>query len=238
MSERVMTFKNIGLVAASALSLAACASMDLQGHDPVEFYAKHPIENKVETKHVLHETHFAPGAARLSADEIDALKAGLRDVPPMAVDKIHVQTHPQQVNHQARREHLKKLLRSMGFAKVPVVFESSELLERDQIALDVAYAQVVSPRCPDWRTSPITTYSNTQQGGYGCASVTNLGLMVADPRDLERGSGRSAPDMDRNAKVLQDYRSGVTPGAADGSSGDSGSGSSSSLSPMSAMGGR
>ena len=67
------------------------------------------------------------------------------------------------------------------------------------------------PNCPDWRTSPVTTFSNTKQANLGCASVTNLGLMLEEPRDLERGAsgGRIAPDANRSVDAVRNYRSAI-----------------------------
>jgi len=72
--------------------------------------------------------------------------------------------------------------------------------------------ELISPAgCPDWTASPYSTYENGQQGNFGCATVTNLGLMLVDPRDLERGSsgGHIPPDMNRAGKAIERYRSGV-----------------------------
>lgn len=104
------------------LLLSACSQMDMHGTDPKEYYAKHPIENKVGPK-----------------------------------------------------------------------------------------GELISPNCPDWKTSPVTTYSNTKQGNIGCATVTNLGLMLEDPRDLERGAsgGHITPDTARSSLAIQNYRSGT-----------------------------
>ena len=109
----------------SAFLLSACSEMDMQGTDPKDYYAKHPIENRVGPN-----------------------------------------------------------------------------------------GELISPNCPDWKTSPVTTYSNTKQGNIGCATVTNLGLMLENPRDLERGAsgGVVRPDSSRNSLAIQNYRSG---GAAD-----------------------
>ena len=204
-----------------ALLVSACVSQwDFQGVDPKVHYKQHPIENKVETKNETYTVRFNPYTDMLTADEIGALRAGLGHVSPTAVESVQVQLHPSQAGNEGRKEHLTKLLASMGYPKRSVFFESSEAVERDDARLDVAFASVVSPRCPDWRSSPVTTYSNTGFGGFGCASVTNLGLQVADPRDLERGTSDPSPNPDRNAKVLEQYRNNETPGS-EGSGTDS-----------------
>ncbi len=56
--------------------------------------------------------------------------------------------------------------------------------------------------------SPVTTYSNTHQGNFKCAQVVNLGLMVADPHDLVKGTGDVPTDTERASKAVQDYHAG------------------------------
>lgn len=68
------------------------------------------------------------------------------------------------------------------------------------------------PNCPDWSASPYSTTENAKQGNFSCAYVTNLGLMLEDPRDLERGAsgGHIKPDPVRSARAVEKYRSGET----------------------------
>jgi pilus assembly protein CpaD len=220
------------MLSASVLLSACTSNWDMQGQDPKDYYKEHPIKNMVETRSESHLVHFNPGATRLTADQIDALFAGIASITPMAAESVQIQMHRNQVNNGGRREHLVKLLRNRGYSKHMIMFEPSEALSRDDVRIDISYAKVVSPRCPDWRTSPVTTYSNTSQGGYGCASVANLGLMVADPHDLERGKGAvMPPDSERNHNVLLKYHanesvagSGGAPVEAQGSSEPSSSG--------------
>jgi len=51
------------------------------------------------------------------------------------------------------------------------------------------------PGCPDWRHD-IGGDRETQSSNYGCASSTNLALMVADPADLLHGhSDLTSPEV-------------------------------------------
>lgn len=72
--------------------------------------------------------------------------------------------------------------------------------------------ELISPDCKNWTASATTNYSNARQSNIGCAYVTNLGLMLEDPRDLERGAsgGRITPDSERSTNVIRAYRSGGT----------------------------
>jgi hypothetical protein len=74
------------------------------------------------------------------------------------------------------------------------------------------HGELISPDCTDWTASPTTNYSNARQSNIGCATVTNLGLMLEDPRDLERGAsgGHVVPDASRNRVVIDNYRTNAT----------------------------
>lgn len=74
------------------------------------------------------------------------------------------------------------------------------------------HGELISPPdCPNWKASPYNTQDNAKQGNFGCATTTNLGLMLEDPRDLVRGSsgGHISPDPTRSADVIKNYRSGL-----------------------------
>jgi hypothetical protein len=73
--------------------------------------------------------------------------------------------------------------------------------------------ELISPEsCPDWSASPYNTHGNKRQGNFSCAYVTNLGLMLEDPRDLVRGAsgGHIPADPERSTRAVQRYRSGDT----------------------------
>jgi pilus biogenesis lipoprotein CpaD len=214
----------IGL-ACVALAMGGCTSeWDMNGTDPKDYYAEHPIKNSLEAQTATASVHFNGGEKTLSGVKIDQLASELHGISPAAVQSVRIMLAQSDVHNHARQDYLRKLMHHMGY--VPeAVFTVSAMQERGDAHIDVNYLTVIAPDCPDWHTSPVTTYSNTMQGNFGCATEVNLGLMVADPHDLVRGTGDISPDGDRNAKVISDYRSGKDFGAS-GSSGSGSSGSS------------
>jgi len=221
------TSQIMALILCSA-GLAACSpSLDMQGHDPVEYYADHPIKNTVETKNFSQKLHFAADSSRLDESQVDQLRHALHDISPMAADGVTVEMSSYDITNKARQKHLVGMLRSMGYNKEQINFKPSAELTRNDVSIDMQYAVVVSPACPDWRRSPVTTYSNTTQGNIGCATAVNLGAMVANPNDLLHGTGDISPDTARTVHVVDQYRS-VASGT--GSSGSASSGSSASSS--------
>ena len=190
------------------LLLNACASADMQGRDPREYYKNHPKVNKLETRSIVRAVHFEPGASTLEPGERNALFSTLREASPEATDSIVVQTSPSQLGNKLRRASLNKNFRSFGYKESPVTFEPAQVVATDEAIVTLHYVSVVPPDCPDWKLSPYTSYSNTHQGNFGCATVVNLGQQVSDPHDLVRGTGEVGMDPVRNSQVLTDYREG------------------------------
>jgi pilus assembly protein CpaD len=46
---------------------------------------------------------------------------------------------------------------------------------------------VTLPACPNWSQPPYSDFTNQPSSNFGCATATNLGLMVASPSDLASG---------------------------------------------------
>lgn len=67
----------------------------------------------------------------------------------------------------------------------------------------------VPPQCPDWSVGSIGGSDNTLSSNFGCANAVNLGLMIADPRDLVRGREAGGSDGERAAKAIERYRRGT-----------------------------
>lgn len=206
------------------LLLSGCSShMDLQGYDPNDYYKDHPVEDRVEVRHLQHVAHFSSGD-QLAPGEADAIAFQLKDITPAAVETMQINLPPAQAGNDNRRIRLSKLLHGLGYPNAKISFGTLNALERNQAEIEVAYAAVVTPDCPDWKMSPVTTYSNTAHN-IGCATTTNLGLMVDDPHDLVRGnSGPRSHETARDTLVIDKYKTNASMGAATSSS----SGSSSS----------
>jgi glycosyltransferase involved in cell wall biosynthesis len=62
----------------------------------------------------------------------------------------------------------------------------------------------------DWSRQSGTDFANLPHSNFGCATQTNLGLMVAEPRDLVRGRPLAPADGVREAEAIARYRAGDT----------------------------
>lgn len=73
--------------------------------------------------------------------------------------------------------------------------------------------EAVVPNCPDLsRVDFAWTGTNTALPSFGCAVVTNLAAMIADPSDLVGEQRMDPADLNRRGVVLTKYRNGQSTG--------------------------
>lgn len=65
---------------------------------------------------------------------------------------------------------------------------------------------VTPPVCGDWSQPSMGNYANASLSELGCSNQANLGLMVANPRDLITGVTNGVPDTENSAKAVLTYR--------------------------------
>ncbi|MFC3711965.1 CpaD family pilus assembly protein [Sphingoaurantiacus capsulatus] len=70
----------------------------------------------------------------------------------------------------------------------------------------ITRTQVSVPDCPDWRRPSNPTTGNSSMSNYGCASVSNLAAMIADPNDLIDGQTYTGADGHTTSKAINVYR--------------------------------
>jgi pilus assembly protein CpaD len=58
---------------------------------------------------------------------------------------------------------------------------------RDHAIVVIGRYMVTLPRCPNWSQYPASDFTNLKTSNFGCATASNLGLMVANPADLVGG---------------------------------------------------
>ena len=206
------------------LMLPACSTLDMQGTDPRAYYEKNPIKNKVVTRTETHLVAFEPGATTLSRGEKEHFRDAVNQRSMMAVDSIMIDMPKAELYNSGRRTALERMMKYMGYSGGKVRFKADDGLTRQQAAIHMTFADVVLPDCPDWRKAPNHNYSNTPHANFGCATETNLGLMVADPRDLQRGTGDLPPaSSERIDRTIREWHSGRNFNSKDGGgSGESG----------------
>jgi type IV pilus biogenesis protein CpaD/CtpE len=86
---------------------------------------------------------------------------------------------------------------------------------------------VTPPSCPNWEKPPGYDFNNTEDSNLGCATTTNLGLMLANPGDLTRSRNMSPGDGTTQARAVKNFRDDKSAKAAASVSGSAAPGSAS-----------
>lgn len=76
----------------------------------------------------------------------------------------------------------------------------------DELGLTVTKVMAILPDCD--QPQPLEPARPDFTGGFGCSSAYNLGVMVADPADLERGRVLEPADAERASAAVRRYRLG------------------------------
>lgn len=220
----------LGLVSAFALTLAACGPT-VEGTNPALGWSQmgSPKELEVERAQVRHAVRFDTDQATISSLERDRLRTFLAAVDLGPGDSIRLEGHADErasdlynLDLAARRsEAVRRLLHAAGFERVlmhesaygeraPAASESSQAAWRQNRRVEVVVERhlVVLPPCPDWSRRSGTDFANQPHTNFGCAVQTNLGLMIAEPRDLQRGRALGPADGTREAEAIVRYRTG------------------------------
>jgi pilus assembly protein CpaD len=69
---------------------------------------------------------------------------------------------------------------------------------------------VTLPPCPDFTKYPGHTFDNQVHSNWGCATATNLGMMIANPADLAEGRSLGPADGHMAAEAVGRYHRGET----------------------------
>jgi len=191
-----------------ASSLAACAPA-LQNSEWTE--AESPKENKVIFLRESHDVRFDPGKDKLSAAELKGLDAFLarEEANPNDDITIAVANAPDGKGGALSARRQAAVAAYLGGLHLKAIPDGETGAPADQVTVVIGRYVVTPPQCPDWSKPSDDDPSNTPSSNLGCATETNLGLMVADPRDLVSGKPLAGSDADHNSYAIQRYRQGT-----------------------------
>lgn len=223
-SRRLVRF---ALAGASALALTACTvpatNSPALGWTP----ASAPKDLEVERAAYGHTVRFATDSAALEPEEQERLATFLRHAAPGPRDTIRIEGHADErasdaynLDLAARRlDRVRRVLEDLGYGdrplqeaaygeRVPSATASTPEAWKANRRVEVVIerALVVLPSCPDWSRESGTDFANRPHTNFGCATRTNLGLMIAEPRDLERGRTLGPADGTQAAGAVDRYR--------------------------------
>ncbi|HUZ75043.1 MAG TPA: CpaD family pilus assembly lipoprotein [Stellaceae bacterium] len=215
---------------AFALALAGCATQPTPANIPMSDGAK---SLHVERVRVQLATAFAPGRSNLSVAEAQRLETFLDQAGLRPDDKAYIAVPASDPLEASRVRKLSALLAQRGIG-IEKVAPPPSGVSPNHVLLMVDRYVVTAPSCPDWSDSPATPHTNMPDSNFGCATQSNLALMVANPRDLVVGRKLAPADADHAAIAIERYQAdrvkGFVGSSASGPSG--GQGSAAGGSPM------
>lgn len=190
----------------TAVLLAACNEpMSVTEWSPSE----QPNALQVSYSQVVQPVRFAGGSERMQAGERERLVAFARRRALGADDRVEVATGPSSEALARRRSQATvAALNGAGMRFFTVAQTVDPDLPRDTVELRLGRHLVQLPPCPNWSMASNPNYGNRQGSNFGCATATNLGLMIADPADLVAGRDLGPADGTGSVLAIQRYRSG------------------------------
>ncbi len=200
------------------LLLGACQTKhaDRPWHDPLNLQVDmKPREEKtvqVAPSEIAFALQFPKGSAMLSGAERRAAVNFLKRRATAGTDEIIVDfglLHETTDLAYDRRTTIAALVSDAGLDPVRVKARSNVAgIAENEVNLTVRRYLVTLPGCPDFTSRAGRTFDNRPHSNWGCATATNLGLMVAEPRDIVEGRGGTPGDSEALVLGFQRYRAG------------------------------
>jgi len=184
-------------------ALAACDS-------PAEWSpAEAPRQMRVDFQRLTHTAGFGPSATQLAQNEQESLGAFLHAAQVSTDDPIYLEGAAGDRLGAARIGTLARDLTRQGYS-VATLPAAPDGVPKNALLVVVERYVVTPPECPNWTKSPSDNHENATSSNFGCSDTTNLGLMVADPRDLVIGRDLGPASAVEAGLAIQRYRAGQT----------------------------
>jgi len=184
--------------------LQACTAPDTEWSN-----VEAPREVRVDYDRLTHATGFAPGTAAVSRIEQADLAQFLRAAEVRSGDPIYLEAAASDRLAARRIGSLARQLTHQGY-EVASLPPSRDAVPANHLLVVVERYVVTPPACPNFTKSPGSDHENAVSSNFGCATQTNLSLMVANPRDLVIGRDPGLAPGDPAVLPIQRFRVGKT----------------------------
>ena len=169
-----------------------------------------PKKNRVSWAEYHHPVYFTGSSVKLTKGESDALDRFLARVAKG--DGVHVylatgSADPSTLITQ-RETSLARYLMDGGYPVSRIRANRPVSSRPNTVRVTVGRYIVTPPNCPDWSKNPAGDSFNRETSNFRCANVTNLGLMIADPQALIRGTPLGPGDGESFTPGVERYRTG------------------------------
>ncbi|MGA8399147.1 MAG: CpaD family pilus assembly lipoprotein, partial [Stellaceae bacterium] len=138
---------------------------------------------KLDTATTQLDLRFAPGSASLAAIDASRLRRAAATGAINPSDRVTVGVAGAPYLAKQRFASVSALLLHYGI--VPVA--GAQDAPPNHAIVAVQRTLVTLPPCPNWSKRPNSDFDNQPSSNFGCATETDLGMMVANPTDLASG---------------------------------------------------
>jgi pilus assembly protein CpaD len=176
------------------LGLAACVTEYSKSEAPAAL--------QVDGAQSRVEIAFAGGSDRLAAGEARRLDRLVLDGNIRPADRVAIAAAGPPGLAERRAAAISSELLRYG---IVASTQTLDTLSANRAIVSVGRYTVTLPACPNWSESLAAEFTNAYSSNYGCANVTNLGLMVASPADLVSGRTLAPADAQPAVAAVQRY---------------------------------
>lgn len=152
---------------------------------------------------VLHTVAFDPSSVVLTDTARDDLDLFMSRQQVDRMDRLTIVVPDDGATARGRANRLTAYL---AYKRLDARVEVSPRRAGDGVRLLVERYQVTLPGCPDWTQPGGIEHGNQPHSNWGCATAVNLGLMVANPRDLAEGHDGGFGDGTAQVLGIERYR--------------------------------
>jgi pilus assembly protein CpaD len=156
------------------------------GCEPATWYtaAEAPKRLQVDSSTTQLVVRFAPGTGRLAPVDAARLRQLVANGGISPSDRVTVAAGGSSWLADQRVAAVSSLLVHYGIA---VDAQRSAAVPPDRAIVQIGRSLVTLPPCPNWSKRSQPGNDNQPSSNFGCATETNLGMMVANPSDLASG---------------------------------------------------
>lgn len=145
--------------------------------------AEAPKRLTLDTSTTQLDLRFVPGSAALAAPDAARLRQAAASGGIKPTDRVIVAAAGTPYLAQQRVGAVSALLLHYGI--VPV--SGAQEVPINHAVVAVERTLVTLPACPNWSKRPYSDFDNQPSSNFGCATESNLGMLVANPSDLVTG---------------------------------------------------
>lgn len=188
--------KTINILAAASLGvLAACQS----GSVPSPEVGMTHVPTVTRTI-MTHDMPYQAGGG-FSSGEIERLNQWLDSVEVRYGDRLAVD-NPAGSGAAIRENMVAGVLAQRGLMLAEHAPPTSPALTSGTARFVLVRSVASVPECPDFTRKSNPEYSASKMSNYGCATISNLAAMIADPNDLVSGKTHAGVSAERAVKAV------------------------------------